>query len=194
MKKLIFLFLIGLLSLTSLQLSAQRNAYELGDKSISAGLSVGYFGFAGSRSVSLPPIIFTGEYGFHELISAGAYFGVGSWRYNYTIYGYDYRDRWTEVSAGVRGSLHLVSLMNEHLELGIDPTKFDFYFTLLAGLEFEKYTQDYDLVGTTVSTGAGIDFGSFFGFEYMVTEQIGLFVETGWNAFGYLTFGATARF
>lgn len=197
MKKLILFFSIGLLSLTSLQLSAQRNAYELGDKTVGVGITLGTFGlgYPGTRSLSLPPITFSGEYGLHEYVSAGAYLGFGSWRYRYDYIYSDYSWKYTQVAFGARGSLHYVSLLNEHLELEIDPSKFDFYVTILAGLEFGSFSSSDDLTGIVdTDVDAGITLGSFLGFEYMVTEQIGVFVETGWNAFGYLTFGATARF
>lgn len=197
MKKLIVFFSIGLLSLTTLQLNAQRNAYEVGDKTIGAGITLGTFGFGypGTRSLSLPPITLTGEYAFHEYVSAGAYMGFGAWRYRYNYFAYDVTWNYTQVAFGARGSLHYVSLLNEHLDLEIDATKFDFYWTLIAGLEFGSMSSSDDLTGVVdTDVDAGITLGSFWGFEYMVTEQIGLFTELGWNAFGYFNFGATARF
>lgn len=196
MRKLVLFFVTGIFSLVSLQLSAQRNAYEIGDKTAGAGITFGYFnyGYYGSRVISLPAIMFSGEYGFHEYVSAGAYLGFVSWKYKYD-YLTTYTYKQSIVAGGIRGSFHYLPLLNEYIDLGLDETKFDFYVSLIGGLNIERFKSDDNLNGVVnVDDNVSVSLGSFLGFKYMVTEQIGVFAETGWNALGYLTLGATARF
>jgi len=196
MRKLVYILSISLLFLAGQQVSAQNDAYNIGDKTASIGLTVGYYGygFLGSRSIGFPPITLTGEYGFHEYVSAGAYLGFASWKYDYSGYGYNYSYRWSFVSAGARATFHYLPLLNENLELDIDEEKFDFYLSVIAGLEFQNYKSDDDIIGVDYSNDVDLSFGPFAGFKYMVNEQLGVFAEGGWNAFGFFTLGASIRF
>jgi hypothetical protein len=196
MRKLVYILSISLLFLAGQQVSAQNDAYNIGDKTASIGLTVGYYGygFLGSRSIGFPPITLTGEYGFHEYVSAGAYLGFASWKYDYSGYGYNYSYRWSFVSAGARATFHYLPLLNENLELDIDEEKFDFYLSVIAGLEFQNYKSDDDIIGVDYSNDVDLAFGPFAGFKYMVNEQLGVFAEGGWNAFGFFTLGASIRF
>lgn len=197
MRKIVISLFIGVLFLVfHVNVSAQNNAYNIGDKTASLGLSLGYYGygFLGSRTIGFPPITLTGEYGFHEYVSAGAYLGFASWKYDYSGFGFSDSYKWSFVSAGARATFHYLPLLNENLELDIDEEKFDFYLSVIAGLEFQNYKSDDDIVGVDYSNDVDLAFGPFAGFKYMVTEQLGVFVEGGWNAFGFFTFGGSLRF
>lgn len=199
MRKLVYVLSISVMLIAGQQVSAQNDAYNIGDKTVSLGLTLGNYGygFSGTRSISFPPVTLTGEYGFHEYVSAGAFLGFASWKYDWGWFGSNYSYSYTFISGGARASFHYLPLVNENLELDIDEEKFDFYLTVIAGLEFQRFKEESDFVtgfGTELDNDVDLVFGPIAGWEYMVTEQIGLFIETGWNAFGYLTFGASARF
>lgn len=193
MRKLVYILSISLLLLAGQQVTAQNDAYNIGDKTASLGIGLGYRGVAlyGSRALGFPPITIAGEYGFHEYVSAGAFLGFASWKTDWIVTSYSIN----YFSAGARASFHYLPLLNENLELDIDEEKFDFYLSVIAGLRFENYKFENEVTGPySFNNSVSLLFGPFAGFKYMVTEQIGLFAEGGWNAFGFFTLGASARF
>ena len=198
MRKLVYILSISLLFLAGQQASAQNDAYNIGDKTASIGLSLGYFDYGnfGTRTLGFPPITLTGEYGFHEYVSAGAYLGFASWKYDWGWVGSNYTYTYSFVSVGARATFHYLPLLNENLELDIDEEKFDFYLSVIAGLEFQNSKTESDFTGVDFTPNNDVDlaFGPFAGFKYMVNEQLGVFAEGGWNAFGFFTIGASLRF
>jgi hypothetical protein len=198
MRKLFITLTISTMLLFTQHLSAQNNAYNIGDKTASIGLTLGYYsyGFAGNRTLGFPPITFTGEYGFHEYISAGAFIGFGNWNYDYGWFGSSYSYSYTVISGGARASFHYVPFLNEVLELDIDQEKFDFYISMIAGLEFQRSKTESDFTGVDVNldNDVSLAFGPIAGFKYMLNDNLGIFVEPGWNALGYFTFGVSGRF
>ena len=139
MKKLITMIMImGLMGNVMAQ-ESESLAYKKGDNIIQAGITFGYYGygFAGSRSLSVPPLTGSLELGIHEYVSVGPYLGFASWNYDWLTYG-DYS--YNILSVGARGSFHYLPLLNEALDTEFDLEKLDFYITLLIGLEFQNFS------------------------------------------------------
>lgn len=204
-KKIIIL--ISMLAFLSLGLAAQDSdaesekndqtgmpAYDVGDINFNAGISLGTYGYgyAGSRSFTVP-VTLALEYGFHEYISAGAMVGYARWKYDYSYVGSPYTYSWTYLTFAPRASFHYLSLLNEHLDLGVDETKFDFYLTLFAAFEMHTYHSSDPYMNDYYDNSSSFTVGSFLGFKYMLSNNIGLFFEGGRHAFGYGTFGVNIR-
>ncbi len=204
-KKIIFA--VTLLAFLSLGLNAQEGnadstkndqsgipAYKIGDLNFNAGISLGTYGYGyvGSRSFTVP-VTLSLEYGFHEYISVGAMVGYVRWKYDYSYIGSPYTYSWTYLSFGPRASFHYLPLLNEHLDLGMDETKYDFYLSLFAAFEMRTYQSSDTYMNDYYDNSSSFTVGSFLGFKYMVSDNIGLFFEGGRHAFGYGTFGVNIR-
>jgi hypothetical protein len=165
-------------------------AYNEGDKIIQAGVTFGYYGygFAGTRSLSIPPLTASLELGIHEYISVGPYLGYASWNYDWLSYG-DYS--YNILSVGGRGSFHYLPLLNEALDADFNLEKLDFYVTLLMGLEFRNFSSSVEGFPASYGNGTQFRFGPFLGVRYKFNENIGVYFEGGANAFGYGTFGVS---
>jgi outer membrane immunogenic protein len=195
MKKVLFtLVLLSSLFITH-QADAQETmaAYQKGDKLFYAGISFGTYGYGylGARSGGFIPVNAALEFGVHDNISVGPYLGYASWRYNY---GGGARYSWNFYSVGLRGSFHYLPYLNEFLDLNIDPGKFDFYATLLAGVEVRRFSSTDTFLEGYYDNQTGIAFGPFLGFKYMFNDKIGAYLEGGRGAFGYGTLGIAAKF
>lgn len=165
-------------------------AYNKGDKIFMAGVSFGYYGYGlvGGRSIGVPPLTAALEFGLHENFSVGPYVGYASW--NYRSFGLDYGS--TLLAVGARGSLHYVPLINEALDLSLNEEKFDFYVTLILGLQFRSFTGNDDfggLLGDNYDNSTGLQFGPVLGFKYKFNDKFGVYFEGGRGAFGYGTIG-----
>jgi hypothetical protein len=170
------------------------SAYNKGDINLNAGISLGTYGYGyvGSRSFTVP-ITLALEYGFHEYISGGAMVGYARWKYDYSYVSSPYTYSWSYLSFAPRASFHYLPLLNEHLDLGVDETKFDFYLTLFAAFEIHTYQSSDPYMNDYYDNTSDFSVGSFLGFKYMLSKNIGLFFEAGRHAFGYGTVGVNIR-
>lgn len=153
--------------------------------------SVGWF-WNNYNYRSIPPIVASYEYGFHEYMSVGGYLGVHSYGWEYRlasgVYDYDYR----RTSFGPRFSFHYVPLANEIADLGIDEEKFDFYATISGSINITKETVTEPTVRRTERT-PGFTIGTILGFRYMFNNNIGVYVEGGRGSLGFANFGLTIK-
>lgn len=169
-----------------------NRAYNEGDKIFIAGISFGGYGygFAGTRSIGIPPLTAALEFGIHENFSVGPYLGYASYRYDWAFAGGNYS--YNFLNLGARGSFHYVPLLNDALDLGLDEEKLDFYISLLLGLEFQRYNADG--VSVELANNTEFIFGPVLGFKYKFNDKFGVYFEGGRGAFGYGTLGIAVHF
>ena len=189
------LFIFCALTLFPLLVNSQDRAYEAGEKVLNAGISLGYYGYGylGDRSGVGVPLNASLEYGFTEEISAGAYAGYARWNYNYNADFGEAEYSWTFFTVGFRGSFHYTRILNELTDGDINEEKVDLYVSLLLGLESRSYRDDDDL-DVYDSNETMVQFGPNLGVRYLLGKNIGVYLEGGRGAFGWLNFGVTARF
>jgi hypothetical protein len=226
MKKNLFTLILLCSLLFTGSAFAQGGAYQKGDKLFNAGVSFGGYNYSygslGNRSGGFIPVSAALEFGVHESISVGPYVGYASWKYsdsnkgayrdangNWVDYVYTNTWRHSYISLGVRASWHYVPFLNEHLDLGINESKWDFYATLQAGLVFTRFNYsstnrnydpndpdwiEYERNIQDASNRSYPVLSPFLGFKYLFTPKIGVFVEGGRGLFGYGTLGLSAKF
>lgn len=190
MKKftLLFSLLIGLFA------TAAHAQYQKGDILVNAGLSVGVFGYGyglyGSSSGFLP-VSLNVEYSVNDMFAVGPYLGIYSRSYRYS----GYKDRFTALSFGGRGTFHASALLNEHLDLGINEEKLDIYATMIVGFESRSWRFDSAFVGDRhYNDEVFFDFGPVLGVRYKFNPNFSAFFEAGRGAFGIGTLGLSAKF
>ena len=166
-------------------------AYDKGDKILQVGLGLGRavggggygWAYGGGAGLSLNAAF---EVGIHEYFSVGPYAAVGRYnlgriaglgRSNYSL---------TALAAGVRGSFHYVSLLNEVLDTNIDEEKLDLYLGVLLGLEFYSTNFDNDIIdyNSTVFDG-----GAVLGGRYKFNPRVAGFTELGYAGLSVWTIG-----
>jgi hypothetical protein len=167
-------------------------SYIQGDKILQGGISLGYYGYGyiGSRTGFTLPLSASFEYGVSKDISAGPFLGFARWSYDYLDYSYS----WTFTTVGVRGSFHYLPYLNEIMETEIDASKFDFYLTLLLGLEFRNYSTSYEDYTDRYDNDVNGVFGPLLGFKYYFNPTFSAFVEGGRGVFGYGKIGVSMKF
>lgn len=170
-----------------------QTQYQKGDILVNLGLSVGTFGYGyglyGSSSGFLP-ITASVEYSVNDLVSVGPYAGIYTRTYKY----FGYKDRFTALSFGGRGTLHASSLLNEHLELSINEEKLDIYATVIIGFETRSWNFDSSYGGDRYyDNDATFDFGTIVGIRYLLNPKYSVFFELGRGSFGIGTLGVSAK-
>ncbi len=190
MKKIIFFFAL----LTAAFSTGAYAQYQKGDILINAGISAGTFGYGyglyGSSSGFLPLTV-NAEYSLNELFAVGPYAGIYTRSYKYA----GYKDRFTALSFGGRGTVHASNLLNEHLELSIDPEKLDFYATVIMGFESRSWNFDAAYEGNPYyANEVYFDFGTIVGVRYNFNPKYSAFFELGRGTFGIGTLGVSGKF
>ena len=164
-------------------------AYNQGDKIVQLGISFGTYGYGfdtiGNRGFALPTTA-SFELGLHEYVSAGAYLGYANWNYN-TL-----DNRFSAFVAGVKGSFHYLPLINEALNFGLEESDWDFYLTLMFGLQSYSWKNDFVYAGDLNDTEFA--FSGVLGFKYLFNQNWGIYFEGGRGALGYLTVGGAYTF
>jgi hypothetical protein len=197
MRKLLLSFLtIGLFA-SSYNLLAQydpdneglryRNIYG-------AGMSMGYYnyGSVGSRSISFPPVTAFIEFGVHENITVGPFVGFGRWSYRIT--GADqFNYTFGHTNAGGRGSLHLTNFINDLFGSNIDPSRTNYYLTLILGLEYRNYTDVSGSFGDFYDNTVHLMFGPTAGVRYYLGSYFAVYAEAGRGNLGFVSFGMSLR-
>ncbi|MFN6944190.1 MAG: hypothetical protein ACK4ND_04520, partial [Cytophagaceae bacterium] len=180
MRKLFFIVLLTLASII-LENPAKAQAYAPGQLQINAGFSAGlvgygeYFGhgmwgwvgWGEYRRTGFVPLFAIVEYGIHKWISIGSYIGYLNRGYRHRTV--DRHHRWNFVNLGVRSSFHWAPLMNEW-GLNIDDDRWDFYSSLLIGMEIVRY-KNYRIGGGLFQRGTYTRLvpGIVLGTRYMFT-------------------------
>jgi len=149
------------------------------------------------------------DYGVGRFVSAGAYVGDQERTYNFLsvsseniIATYNYTQ--TFIPAGLRLSFHLIPFVIENLNVHLNPDKFDFYLTYLAGATFNSVKDQFSeasspnniidysnyLTNEDISYQAGL----LTGVRFKPTKNFGIFLEGGLGSMGNVNFGVFARF
>lgn len=191
MKQILTVTIILLCSVISY---GQDKAYEEGEKVLNVGVSLGYYGygFFGDRSGFALPLNAAFEYGFHEYISVGPYVGYARWNYEYNAGFGDTKYTWTFLAVGARGSFHYTEILNELTDGDINEEKVDLYVTLLLGMEFRSYKDDSGF--DYYDNDTAFRLGPALGVRYLLSKNVGVYLEGGRGTFGWLNFGLSARF
>jgi len=151
----------------------------------------------------------TVDYGVGRFVSVGVYVGHQERTYNFlsapsegAITTYDYTQ--TFIPAGLRLSFHLTPFVIENLSVKINPDKFDFYLTYLAGAAFNSVENQFSEVSSpnnvidysNYRTNEDINYqaGLLTGVRFKPTRNFGIFLEGGLGSIGNINFGVFARF
>ncbi len=189
-KQLLIIFAAVLLGFAAQAQDGDQLVYQKGDNLINAGIGFGYYGYglAGSRSNSIPALLGNFEIGIHDYFGVGPYVGYKSWNYDFgsSRYGFNI------LAAGVRGSFHYSSLINEALDLDINDQKLDLYVVLNIGLEFQNYTGDYSGFNSN-NNSTFFRFRPVLGARYYFNNKFAVFAEGGNGALSYFTLGLTIK-
>ncbi|WKV13748.1 hypothetical protein [Marivirga harenae] len=186
MKKITIIILVIIGSLFAFDTNGQ--SFEKGDNILNAGLGFGYYGygFVYNRSFSIPAITANYEVGLGEFIGVGPYVGIASWNYS----GSGFNGGYSIFAVGGRATFHLTDvLLNELLELDVDE-KWDFYATLIMGLNFDLYSGDFQNIE---ANQVRLSAGPIFGFRYLFSKNFGMYLEGGRGSFSYGTIGLSLK-
>lgn len=169
--------------------------YSKGDLTANAGISFGLIGYGfgyGSSSIGFPAISANVEYSLDDRFAFGPYLGYFARTYRAA----SYKNGFSVVSFGGRGTFHATSSLNDWLSLSIDEDKWDLYGTLILG--YEVYSWNYDSAwgdnDLYDSSSGGLVFGPVVGARYHFNNKIGAYFEGGRGAFGWGTLGVSAKF
>lgn len=179
--------------------TSRKLAYQEGDVSINAGISLGLigygWGYGWNHSFSLPLTVNV-DIGVHEYFSAGGYVGYMGRSYTGSTYGgYKFKHTFRSYSFGAQGTFHASTFLNEEFDFAIDDKKVDYYVRLLLGYETYSWKWDdgYNFGSINSESSGRMIFGPVLGVRYMFSPNIGGYVEGGRGAFGWLTLGASFK-
>lgn len=182
---LTFFAAIILFSISILVPSIHAQSYSKGDILFQTGLSLGLGGREGRASI--PPISASFQYGFHDLISAGATLGIagskmytGSSQYRYMYY-----------IIALRGDFHPFNLP----KFPDFPVKkiIDVYSGLLMGPCIVTYKGPENPIAGYDPIGSYFFWGLFIGARFYLKPAFGFYVEAGYGL-GLLNFGLQFKF
>lgn len=190
MKKQFLLLAFVMLGFTS----AAFAQYAKGDVVINGGLSLGLIGYNWNlyaHSSGFLPVTASVEYSLDNRFSVGPYLGYYGKSYKYMD---GYKDKFTALAFGARGTFHASSFLNEHLNWNINEAKWDLYGSLMLGIETYRWKVDGEYQGVNYySNSTEIDLAPVLGARYYISPAFGTFLELGRGSFGYFTLGASAR-
>jgi len=170
-------------------LTYERNYSQI----LQAGISVGYYGYGytGNRVGLTIPLTAAYETYFGDHISGGGFLGYASYKYE-GVNGNQYG--WTFFDFGFRASYHYIHILNELTESSIDPSKFDFYITVMLIFENRSYSSDSDYYSGFYDSEFDVIFGPVAGFRYKFSDRFAAYFEGGRGTFGYGTIGVSLMF
>lgn len=150
------------------------------------------------------------DYGIGRFISAGVYIGhqerTSRFSYLPSTHMPSIADSYTQtfIPVGLRLSFLLTPFVIENLNIKVDPNKFDFYLTYLAGAAFNSVQHQFT---ATPSPNNRIDYSKYHtnedinyqagiltGIRYKPTKNFGIFLEGGLGSIGNINLGIFARF
>jgi hypothetical protein len=160
------------------------------------GISFGYYGygFAGSRSIGIPPLTAFYEMGVHQNITAGPFISYARWDYRWGVAGSTWGYNWSFLTLGGRGTLHLTSLINEWFDTEIDVSRWDLYGTAILGLEFRRFSYTGTGFPGEYDNDWRLFLGPVLGARYYFSNNIGVYLEGGRGSLGAFTVGVSATF
>jgi hypothetical protein len=198
-----------------------QNGYEKGNSTINIGISpVAYnFGYSYYSNIyrnyshlTFPAISLGYQYGLHDFISIGGVLGYHGRKYvsEYDhIFGTDiYEDKYNYTLFAIVAEFHLINLLQQ---LNVDEASsfdnLDFYWGLGSGMLFYSWNEhdiwyQYNSKKGIYERKEKLDnhsrinavFRSYLGLRYYFSNNIGVFLETGYATFGYFTVGVSLKF
>jgi len=186
MKKILLTLVLPIFFTTA---TMAQDAYEKGVNYFTAGVGFGTaynngYGLGWGTGGRGLPLNAAFELGIHDYISVGPYISYSTFRPGVFGFRSDYRINF--FSVGAKGSFHYVSLVNDALDLDIDPEKLDLYVSAYLGAEF--FTDNTEIV---YDNNANADFGVTVGGRYMFSENLGAYTEVGYAALSVFAVGVT---
>lgn len=151
----------------------------------------------------------TVDYGVGRFVSVGAYVGHQERTYSFLSapaqeQAQTYHYSQTFIPVGLRLSFHLTPFVIENLNVKINPDKFDFYVTYLAGAAFNSVKNQFSKVSSpnnvidysNYRTNEDINYqaGLLTGVRFKPTKNLGVFVEGGLGSIGNINLGVFAAF
>lgn len=210
MKKLLVGMFISVLCIGYAPTTQAQEGYE--GKKVYLDLAIGiprnglvnnylYTGY-GYNSFAMPTLRANLEYGFNHFISGGLYAGYNhyGWKGSNTYknnngdyIAYDYMDRKSNLTIGVRATFHIWAFLNKQLDLGLGVDQLDLYASVMAGARIHtRVEQDWNSKRTTRNVYP--QFGPMVGAKYYFINNMAVFIEAGYGASSFALFGITFKF
>lgn len=133
------------------------------------------------------------EYGFHDYISGGVYFGFHRHGYRYNEFGAIWEQHNTRTSVGGRVSFHWLNFLAQEVDLDLEIPQLDVYSSLMLGMNFHN-RRNIEPNFRSSNLNVGANFGLTLGARYAINDKFGVFVETGRGSLGWGIIGASMRF
>lgn len=182
MKKILtILFAVALVF--SATLASAQGRYDKGDVLVNAGIGLGYYYANGV------PLLLSAEFAVNDLISVGPYLGYTSHSESGSTFGYSYKQKWSFIDIGVRGSYHF----NEVFE--IQNEQVDVYGGAFLGYLISNYSYSSNIPndeGRSNSLGGGLRLGIHVGARYFFSEKVAGYGELGYGV-APLSLGVTFK-
>lgn len=194
-------FILVILVLVTFSHKADSQAYSIGDVDVNIGVSFLYNDYRPSslwywndyNYSFVPPLTLSLEKGVSEYFSLGAYGAYRSYSWDYTTSLGFYENKYTRMSFGGRASLHMIEVLNNLLELGIEEEDLDIYLTGIVGFNtYKRSITEPDERRT--NTDVNFFVGPVLGGRYYFTDKFGIYLEGGRGSLGYATGGITLKF
>lgn len=169
-KSLKFLCVIALVF--SATFASAQARYDKGDVLLNAGIGLGYYYASGV------PLLVSAEFAVNDVISVGPYLGYTSHSSGSSWQGYTWRQRWSFIDIGVRGSYHFSELFEIRNE------KVDVYGGAFLGYLISNYSYTSDMPndpGRSNSLGGGLRLGIHVGARYFFSEKVAGYGELGYG-------------
>jgi hypothetical protein len=144
---------------------------------------------AGYSAVA-PPIMIFYEQGVMNNINAGPFLSILRDGYD----GHPLTLKRTFLKVGGRGTYQLTSLINDVLQSEINSGRMDFYFTAIAGVEYEILRHYSVTLGNGKDGDWRLFLGSVLGARYNFSKLLGIYLEAGRGPHGMFSMGVSASF
>ena len=186
MKKIVMIMVV----VFGVQLMAQGQPFEKGDKTINLGIGIGSALYSGKLyKMRIPPISLSYEQGITNklgigYIGVGGYFGISGSKWETEYLTYEYGWKYTYIVLGARGAYHFDLVDN-----------LDLYAGLILGVNIVSSKEIGDWpAGVAVSEqSTGVAHSEFAGIRWFFKPNFALMAELGYGI-SYLTVGASYKF
>jgi len=172
------------------QLMAQGQPFEKGDKTINLGIGIGSALYSGKYyKMRIPPISLSYEQGITNklgigYIGVGGYFGISGSKWETEYLTYEYGWKYTYIVLGARGAYHFDLVDN-----------LDIYAGLILGVNIvsSKEIGDFPTGVNVDEQSTGVAHSEFAGIRWFFKPNFALMAELGYGI-SYLTVGAAFKF
>ncbi len=191
MKKLTLVLVIVLLATIGSFAQQTTATFAKKDNVLGVGFGIGgVYGFSGFTNQS-PAFGLQYDRGIVELgmggvIGVGGFIGYKSIVNKFQLFGDTYKDKWSIVIIGARGTFHYDLFQVE---------KLDTYAGTMIAYHIVNKTEDYptQLFYTTTSHSSSVYASIFAGAKYYLSPQVAAFGELGYGV-SWLTLGVSLKF